>query len=54
MVKTEMQKFYGNTFLVKFHSDENCENTVKFLKFRTSRKFAVIILKVEQDGFTLE
>ena len=27
--------------------------TVKFLKFRTLQKFAVITLKVEQDGFSL-
>ena len=27
---------------------------VKILKFRTPRKLAVITLKVEQDGFSLE
>ena len=28
--------------------------TVKILKFPTPKKFAVITLKVEQDGFSLE
>ena len=29
-------------------------NTVKILKIRTPEKFAVITLKVEQSGFTIE
>ena len=30
------------------------ENTVKILKLKTSEKFAVITLKFEQQGFTIE
>ena len=30
------------------------ETTVKILKFRTPKKFAVVTLKVEQDDFFLE
>ena len=33
--------------------DERVGATVKIIKFRT-RKFAVITLKIEQDGFSLD
>ena len=35
-------------------STEKPKGTVKLLKIRTPEKFAVITLKFEQDGFTIE
>ena len=38
----------------KIYDQGDITDTVKFLKFRTPKKIAVITLKFEQDGSTIE
>ena len=50
----DIQVSLGPEVIKRFLVQLKNEHTVKFLNFRTLENFAVIILKLEKRGFTIE